>query len=73
MEGSARAHGTRFGPFDVDLRSGELHKHGIRLKLQAQPFRILALLLEHPGDVVTRDELRQNSGRRTRLLTSIPA
>jgi DNA-binding winged helix-turn-helix (wHTH) protein len=43
----------------VDLRSGEVYKHGIRLKLQDQPFRILALLLERPGDVVTRDELRQ--------------
>ena len=59
MEVSARAHGTRFGPFDADLRSGELRKHGLRLKLQPQPFQILALLLKHPGDVVTRDELRQ--------------
>jgi DNA-binding winged helix-turn-helix (wHTH) protein/Flp pilus assembly protein TadD len=41
------------------LRSGELHKDGTRLKLQPQPFQILALLLKHPGDVVTRDELRQ--------------
>jgi TolB-like protein/DNA-binding winged helix-turn-helix (wHTH) protein/Flp pilus assembly protein TadD len=48
-----------FGPFDADLRSGELRKHGIRLKLQDQPFQVLALLLEHPGDVVTREELRQ--------------
>jgi DNA-binding winged helix-turn-helix (wHTH) protein len=37
----------------------EIHKHGIRLKLQDQPFQVLALLLEHSGDVVTRDELRQ--------------
>jgi DNA-binding winged helix-turn-helix (wHTH) protein/Flp pilus assembly protein TadD len=59
MEVSARTHGTRFGPFDIDLRSGELHKHGTRLKLQPQPFQILALLLKHPGEVVTRDELRQ--------------
>jgi TolB-like protein/DNA-binding winged helix-turn-helix (wHTH) protein/Flp pilus assembly protein TadD len=49
----------RFGAFDVDLRSGEVHKHGIRLKLQDQPFQVLALLLEHSGDVVTREELRQ--------------
>jgi TolB-like protein/DNA-binding winged helix-turn-helix (wHTH) protein/tetratricopeptide (TPR) repeat protein len=48
-----------FGPFDADLRSGELRKHGVRLKLQDQPFQILALLLEHPGEVVTREELRQ--------------
>jgi TolB-like protein/DNA-binding winged helix-turn-helix (wHTH) protein/Tfp pilus assembly protein PilF len=59
MEATARTHRTRFAAFDVDLRSGELHKHGIRLKLQDQPFQVLALLLEHSGDVVTREELRQ--------------
>jgi eukaryotic-like serine/threonine-protein kinase len=59
MESTARTRRTRFGAFDVDLRSGEVYKHGIRLKLQDQPFRVLALLLEHPGDVVTREELRQ--------------
>src|ERR1700747_2914534 len=59
MEATARNRRPRFGAFEVDLRSGEVHKHGIRLKLQDQPFRVLALLLEHPGDVVTRDELRQ--------------
>ena len=51
---------ARFGAFEVDLRSGELSKHGIRRKLQEQPFQVLALLLEHSGDVkVTREELRQ--------------
>src|SRR5882762_2387904 len=59
MEATARNRRTRFGAFDVDLRSGEVRKHGIRLKLQDQPFQVLALLLEHPGDVVTREELRQ--------------
>jgi DNA-binding winged helix-turn-helix (wHTH) protein/Flp pilus assembly protein TadD len=59
MDPTARSRGTRFGAFEVDLRSGEVHKHGIRLKLQDQPFRVLALLLEHSGDVVTREELRQ--------------
>ncbi|HUL17506.1 MAG TPA: winged helix-turn-helix domain-containing protein [Terriglobales bacterium] len=49
----------RFGAFNVDLHSGEIYRHGIRLKLQDQPFQVLALLLEHPGDVVTREELRQ--------------
>lgn len=48
----------RFGPFRVDLVSGELHKHGVRLRLQEQPFQILVMLLEKPGEVVTRDELR---------------
>jgi TolB-like protein/DNA-binding winged helix-turn-helix (wHTH) protein/Tfp pilus assembly protein PilF len=50
---------VRFGAFDVDLRSGELHKDGVKIRLQEQPFRLLALLLEHPGEVVTRDELRK--------------
>jgi DNA-binding winged helix-turn-helix (wHTH) protein/tetratricopeptide (TPR) repeat protein len=59
MEATARTRRTRFGAFEVDLRSGEVHKHGIRLKLQDQPFQVLALLLEHSGDVVTREELRQ--------------
>ena len=59
MESTVRAHRTRFGAFEVDLRAGELYKHGIRLKLQDQPFQILALLLERPGDVVTREELCQ--------------
>src|SRR5229473_4025810 len=59
MEPTVRTRRVRFGAFDVDLRSGELHKHGIRLKLQDQPFQVLALLLEHPGDLVTREEIRQ--------------
>ena len=59
MEAAPQTRRTRFGPFEVDLRSGEVHKHGIRLKLQDQPFQVLALLLEHSGEVVTRDELRQ--------------
>jgi TolB-like protein/DNA-binding winged helix-turn-helix (wHTH) protein/Flp pilus assembly protein TadD len=43
----------------VDLRSGEVRKHGLKVKLQDQPFQVLALLLQHPGEVVTREELRQ--------------
>src|SRR5712692_4002677 len=50
---------VRFGAFEADLRSGELHKYGLRIKLQDQPFQLLTLLLEHPGDVITREELRQ--------------
>jgi DNA-binding winged helix-turn-helix (wHTH) protein len=50
---------VRFAAFEVDLRSGELRKHGVRLKLQDQPFQILALLLERPGEIVTREELRK--------------
>jgi eukaryotic-like serine/threonine-protein kinase len=59
MEVPARTRRKRFGAFEVDLRAGEVYKHGIRLKLQDQPFRVLAVLLEHAGDVVTREELRQ--------------
>jgi len=56
---TARTRKMRFGAFEVDLRSGEVHKHGIRLKLQDQPFQVLAILLEHAGDVVTREEFRE--------------
>jgi TolB-like protein/DNA-binding winged helix-turn-helix (wHTH) protein len=49
----------RFGVFEADLGSEELRKQGTRLKLQQQPFRVLALLLERSGQVVTREELRQ--------------
>jgi len=49
----------RFGTFEVDLRSGELRKAGFRVKLQEQPFKILMVLLEHPGEVVTREQLRR--------------
>jgi pentatricopeptide repeat protein len=59
MEATDRTRRVRFYAFDVDMRSGEVRKHGIRLKLHRQPFQVLSLLLEHPGDVVTREELRQ--------------
>lgn len=49
----------RFGAFEADLESAELRKGGIRIALQEQPFRVLAALLEHPGQLVTRDELRR--------------
>src|SRR5712692_9627480 len=50
---------ARFGPFAVDFRAGELHKNGRRIRLQDQPLQVLALLLEHPGETVTREELHQ--------------
>ena len=59
MKATAGTRKTHFGAYELDLRSGELYKHGIRIKLQDQPFKILALLLERAGDVVTREELRQ--------------
>ena len=49
----------RFGIYEVDVRSGELRKSGAKLKLQEQPFQVLAMLLERPGEVLTRDQLRQ--------------
>lgn len=49
----------RFGSFEVDLRAGELRRDGARVRLQQQPFRVLALLLERPGDLITREELRR--------------
>lgn len=56
---SDRAGGVRFGVFELDFSSGELRKRGIRLKLQDQPLRILALLLAQPGEIITRDQLRR--------------
>ena len=53
------AQSTRFGPFEVDFRAGELLKNGRRIRLQDQPLQVLAMLLEHPGSMVTRDEFRQ--------------
>jgi TolB-like protein/DNA-binding winged helix-turn-helix (wHTH) protein/Flp pilus assembly protein TadD len=50
----------RFGVFEMDLRAGELRKHGMQVRLQKQPFQVLAMLLEHAGEVVTRDELQKN-------------
>ncbi len=48
-----------FGTFQLDLKARELHKAGVKVKLQEQPFRVLALLVERAGQVVTREELRQ--------------
>lgn len=50
---------VRFGSFELDLSSGELRKNGIRIRLPEQPFRVLQLLLQRPGEVITREELRQ--------------
>jgi DNA-binding winged helix-turn-helix (wHTH) protein len=50
---------ARFGVFELDLAAGELRKNGAKLRLQEQPFQVLAFLLERAGEVVTREELRQ--------------
>ena len=52
-------HTIRFGDFEADPRSGQLRHRGSKVKLADQSFRILSLMLEHPGEVVTRDELRK--------------
>jgi len=52
---------VQFGTFEADLRSGELRKQGKRIKIQEQPFHVLTVLLRHPGEVVTREELRNQN------------
>jgi len=49
----------RFGVFELDPRSGELQKQGRKIRLEGQPIQILICLLEKPGELVTREELRQ--------------
>ena len=49
----------RFGPFELDTQCGQLRRDGVGLKLQGQPVQILEILLEHPGQLVTREELRE--------------
>src|SRR6266480_276235 len=50
---------VRFGIFEVDLQTGEVRKGGLKQKLAGQPFQVLQVLLEHPQEIVTREELRQ--------------
>jgi tetratricopeptide (TPR) repeat protein/DNA-binding winged helix-turn-helix (wHTH) protein len=50
---------VRFGVYEIDLEAGELRKHGRRIRLQEQPFQVLALLLENPGRLVVREELQR--------------
>jgi DNA-binding winged helix-turn-helix (wHTH) protein len=53
------AHRFRFGIYEADLRSGELKRDGVKVKLQEQPFQVLMVLLERAGEIVTREELQQ--------------
>src|SRR4029453_3449830 len=50
---------VRFADFEVDVRAGELRKRGRRLRLQEQPFRVLSMLLERPGEAIGREKWRQ--------------
>jgi DNA-binding winged helix-turn-helix (wHTH) protein len=61
---------VRFGPFELCLDTGELRKHGTRVRLQGKPFHILRTLLEEPGHVVTRKNCETAFGLPTRLWTS---
>ena len=60
---SLPAQTVRFGPFQLDLRGAELRHDGTKIKLPEQPFQVLCELVEHPGEVVTREELRQRLWR----------
>src|SRR5262249_27478902 len=55
----AMAEPLRFGVFEIDPSARELRKHGVRIKLQDQPFAVLLILLEKPGQLVTKEELQQ--------------
>lgn len=58
LKNTTTARTASFGPYELDLRSGELRKHGVRVKMGEQPFQILVMLLESPGEMVSREELR---------------
>ena len=59
QEDEQRCRTFRFGVFELDARAGELRKQDRRIRLQEQPFQVLMVLLEHPGEVVTREELQK--------------
>jgi cholera toxin transcriptional activator len=60
VDQSSQSNIVRFAGYEADLRSGELRRQGTKIKLQEKPFQVLGVLLTHPGEVVTREELRQN-------------
>ena len=62
---------ARFGVFELDISAGELRKNGRKLRLQEQPFQILALLLERAGDVLRAKNYARNFGQPTRSWISI--
>src|ERR1700682_3054381 len=59
MEQSRSSSVVRFGTYEVSLESGEVRKGGLRIRVQQQPMKLLEILLERPGEVVTREELRR--------------
>src|SRR6478736_4162921 len=60
MSGDTAHRVFRFGVFELNEASGELRKHGTRIKLHSQPFKVLILLLERPAVIVTREEMREH-------------
>src|SRR5258708_4653408 len=58
MTSSVGAQRLRFGPFELDVRSGRLGREGRPIKIQPQPLRVLVILAAHPGEIVSREELR---------------
>src|ERR1700675_1192097 len=58
MEQSRSSSVVRFGTYEVSLNSGEVRKAGLRIRVQQQPMKLLEILLERPGEIVTREELR---------------
>ncbi|MFY9688994.1 MAG: hypothetical protein WA369_09130 [Candidatus Acidiferrales bacterium] len=59
MQPATSSPSLRFRAYSLDLRAGELRKGGSRIRLQEKPLRVLALLTERPGEVVTREELKR--------------
>jgi DNA-binding winged helix-turn-helix (wHTH) protein len=59
MQTASSSQIVRFGTFEIDLRSAELRKNGLKLRLAGQPFQVLSILLERPGEVVSREELQK--------------
>jgi TolB-like protein/DNA-binding winged helix-turn-helix (wHTH) protein/Tfp pilus assembly protein PilF len=59
LENPHLARRLRFGVFELDLRACELRKHGVKIRLQEQPFQVLRMLVEHAGEVVTREDLQK--------------
>ena len=65
---------VRFASFEIDFRSRELRIHGLKLKLQPQPYRVLEMLVQRSGEIVTRHELQETIwGNSTGINKSIPA
>jgi DNA-binding winged helix-turn-helix (wHTH) protein len=60
MEAPNSSHLVRFGVFEANLKTGELRKQGVRIKIQEQPFQVLAMLLEKPGEIITREEIQKH-------------